>query len=58
MEKLIFACPNTGQKVDVGVRSEIGTLLRIRTKKVRAECPACGQQHEWSVSEAFLAEAA
>ena len=58
MEKLIFVCPTTGQNVDVGVRSEIGTLLRIRTKKVRALCPACGQHHEWRVRDAFLARAA
>ena len=58
MEKLIFVCPTTGQNVDIGVQSEIGTLLRIRMQKVRALCPACGQHHEWSVSDASLTKAA
>jgi hypothetical protein len=58
MERLIFTCPVTEQLVDVGVETEIGTLLRIRTKTVRERCPACGQWHEWPVRDAFLAEAA
>ena len=58
MEKLIFVCPNTGQQVDIGVTTEIGTLLRIRSRMVRARCPACGQSHEWAVRDAQLSKAA
>jgi hypothetical protein len=58
MERLIFTCPATGREVDVGVETEIGTLLRIRNRTVRAPCPACGGRHEWPVRDAFLAEAA
>jgi transcription elongation factor Elf1 len=54
MERLIFTCPTTGSEVDVGIESEIATLLRIRGEVVRAECPACGQQHEWQVNDARL----
>ena len=43
MEKLIFVCPKTDQQVDIGVATEIGTLLRIRSRVVRAQCPACGE---------------
>lgn len=43
MERLFFLCPNTRRTVDVGVETDIDTLLRIRTNKVRAECPACGR---------------
>jgi transcription elongation factor Elf1 len=56
MEKLYFACPKTGQKVDVGIESELGTLLRIRTNTVSASCPVCGEKHEWPVNEAQLQE--
>ena len=56
MEKLYFACPKTGQKVDVGIESELGTLLRIRTNTVSAACPVCGEKHEWPVNEAQLQE--
>ena len=58
MERLVFACPKTGQPVDIGVTSEISTLLRIRSQKVRAQCPACGGTHEWAVGEASLDKAA
>ena len=58
MERLLFACPTTGTGVDIGVETEIKTLLRIRSNTVRARCPACGQWHEWPVRDAYLAEAA
>jgi predicted RNA-binding Zn-ribbon protein involved in translation (DUF1610 family) len=58
MERLIFVCPKTRNGVDVGIESEIGTLLRIRSQMVRAICPACGQVHEWPVKDAWLATAA
>ena len=58
MEKLIFVCPKTNQQVDVGVATEIGTLLRIRSRTVRAQCPACGETHEWRVRDASLVQAA
>ena len=58
MERLIFVCPKTRQGVDVGIESEIGTLLRIRSQVVTAKCRACGQVHEWPVRDAWLATAA
>lgn len=58
MERLFFTCPVTRRSVDVGVETEIDTLLRIKSEKVRAQCPACGQVHEWTVREAALPTAA
>ena len=58
MERLHFVCPNTGQDIDVGIDSELDTLLRIRSNSVRARCPACGEHHEWQVREARLLQAA
>jgi predicted RNA-binding Zn-ribbon protein involved in translation (DUF1610 family) len=58
MEKLIFVCPKTDRQVDIGVTTEIGTLLRIRSRMVRAQCPACGETHEWPVRDARLIQAA
>jgi hypothetical protein len=54
MERLLFPCPVTGKQVDVGIESEIGTLLRIREAPCRAWCPHCGQQHQWRVGEAQI----
>jgi predicted RNA-binding Zn-ribbon protein involved in translation (DUF1610 family) len=58
MERLIFTCPTTRRPVDIGVATEISTLLRIRSRSVRAQCPACGELHEWPVRDAQLAKAA
>lgn len=58
MERLVFVCPYTGRKLDIGVESELQTLLRIRANKVRARCPHCGQRHEWMIRDAQLAKAA
>jgi transcription elongation factor Elf1 len=58
MERLFFTCPVTRRSVDIGVETEIDTLLRIKSEKVRAQCPACGRVHEWTVREAALPRAA
>jgi predicted RNA-binding Zn-ribbon protein involved in translation (DUF1610 family) len=58
MENLVFTCPKTRERVDIGVTTEIGTLLRIRSSMVRAQCPACGETHEWPVRDAQLVKAA
>jgi hypothetical protein len=58
MERLLFICPTTRRTVDVGVSTEIGTLLRIKSRMLRGECRACGQVHEWVVGEAVLRQAA
>ncbi len=55
MERLIFVCPLTGWRVDIGVESELQTLLRIRANKVRARCAWYG---EWHVRDAQPAKAA
>jgi hypothetical protein len=54
MKRLIFICPITGAEIDVGIETEIETLLRIRGSQIRARCPNCGQSHEWQVREARL----
>ncbi len=58
MERLHFDCPNTGEVIDVGIESELDTLLRIRDKRVLARCPRCGECHEWRVADAQLQQAA
>ena len=58
MERLFFICPDTRRTVDVGVATEIGTLLRIKSETLRARCRACGRIHEWKVRDAVLPQAA
>ena len=40
VERLYFRCPTTGEEIDLGIESELGTLLRIRRSAVRARCPS------------------
>jgi hypothetical protein len=58
VERLIFICPVTDEEVDVGIRSDIISLLRMWHETVNALCPACKQMHKWPVREAFLCKAA
>ena len=58
MERLFFVCPTTRRTIDVGVVTEIGTLLRIKSETLRTRCAACGKVHEWAVREAVLPRAA
>lgn len=58
MERLHFICPKTGRDIDVGIDSELETLLRIRRVHVKAQCPVCGERHDWLVSQARLQQAA
>ena len=58
MERLFFTCPTTRRRIDSGVEAEIGTLLQIKSERVRQPCPACGQVHEWIVRDAELPKAA
>jgi len=54
MERLYFVCPTTGEWVDPGIESELGTLLQIRFQEVTADCPHCGKTHTWLVGDARL----
>lgn len=54
MERLYFVCPETGERVDPGIESELDTLLQIRTQEVTAQCPHCGRAHTWVVGDAQL----
>ena len=58
MERLHFRCPKSGRDIDVGIESELNTLLRIRHQPVRARCPICSERHEWQVCDAQLKRAA
>jgi predicted RNA-binding Zn-ribbon protein involved in translation (DUF1610 family) len=58
MERLHFICPRSGNDIDVGIDSDLQTLLLIRSKHLLARCPVCGERHDWEVREARLPEAA
>jgi hypothetical protein len=47
LERLHFVCPMTGHEIDVGIESDLDTLLRIRGNRLWVSCPVCGERHEW-----------
>ncbi|MEA2934058.1 MAG: hypothetical protein QOD74_704 [Variibacter sp.] len=56
--KLYFVCPDTGATVDVGIDSEIDTVLRIKSEHVKGRCPHCAREHDWLVRDAYLTQPA
>lgn len=58
MEDLYFLCPTCGSELEIGIATELNTLLRIRDRRVRALCPRCGRTHEWQIRDAGLKAAA
>jgi hypothetical protein len=58
MERLVFVCPTTGKRADLGIETELRTLLRIRGSRVHGRCPCCGKSHDWTVADAELDRAA
>lgn len=57
MERLYFSCPVSGRDIDVGIETELNTLLHIRGERIiGSQCPDCGGRHEWQVGDAHLPE--
>ncbi len=51
----MIRCPVTGQPVTTGIETERAVLRRLPKVAARMHCPACGQEHIWNVSAAWLA---
>ena len=56
MSSVTIRCPNTGRPVPTGVETEPGVFRKLPKINVRMLCPACGQEHAWTVSCAWLAD--
>jgi len=52
-QRLMILCPHTGLAADTGHElTEIGRLAPRR--QVLIDCTECGEDHDWTIDDAFL----
>jgi hypothetical protein len=51
---IVIRCPNANQEVATGVVVDIATFAGLPRGQATLHCPACGQEHRWSVADAML----
>jgi len=56
MASLRFPCPRTGRRVDIGIETDPNSLSLIKLFRVRGQCTACGEVHEWQVTDGGYCE--
>jgi len=54
MSSMMIACPTTGRPVSTGIETEPAVFKRLPKVTSRLICPACGQEHIWTVASAWL----
>jgi hypothetical protein len=54
MSPIMIRCPKTGRPVSTGIEIEHGDFRRLPNVRARMRCPACGQEHVWRRSAAWL----
>ena len=55
MSSVMIKCPNTGRSVSTAIETEPSVFRRLPKVASRMLCPACGQEHVWVTSSAWLA---
>ena len=56
MSSVMIRCPNTGRGVSTEIETEPNVFRKLPKVAARMRCPACGQEHVWTVSSAWLAK--
>ncbi len=54
MSSVMIRCPNTGRAVSTAIETEPAVFRRLPKVASRMLCPACGEEHDWSVGSAWL----
>jgi len=55
MSSVMIRCPNTGRAVSTEIETEPTVFRKLPKVAARMGCPACGQEHVWNTSSAWLA---
>lgn len=55
MSSVMIRCPTTGRPVSTAIETELSEFRRLPQVAARMRCPACGQEHVWMTSAAWLA---
>jgi len=58
MSSVMIKCPNTGLTVSTAIETASAVFQVLPEVPARMMCPACGKEHIWTTSGAWLAEAA
>ena len=57
MSMVMIKCPSTGLSVSTAIETEPSVFRQLPKVASRMLCPACGQEHVWMTSSAWLAGA-
>ena len=55
MSSVMIRCPATGRAVSTAIETEPSVFRKLPKVAARMHCPACGKDHVWTVSSAWLA---
>ena len=55
MSSMMIRCPITGAPVSTAIEVEPSVFRKLPKISARMLCPACGQEHVWMTSSAWLA---
>jgi len=58
MSSVMIKCPTTGRSVSTSIETAAVVFRRLPDVPALMTCPACGQEHIWTTSGAWLAEEA
>jgi hypothetical protein len=54
MSSVMIRCPTTGDSVSTEIETEPNVFRKLPNVAARMRCPACGQEHMWMTSSAWL----
>ena len=54
MSPVMIKCPVTGRAVSTAIETEPNSFRRLPKVTAHMRCPACGRDHEWTISSAWL----
>jgi hypothetical protein len=54
MSMVMINCPVTGRAVSTAIETEPASFRRLPTVIAHMRCPACQQDHEWTIGSAWL----
>jgi hypothetical protein len=52
--RVVITCPNTGEELETGLSMSERAFENPSIEHSVANCPYCGQRHEWHIDEARL----
>ena len=55
MTSMMIRCPITGEPVSTAIEVEPNVFRKLPKVSALILCPACGQEHVWMTSSAWLA---